>query len=340
MKVLLHIGTPKTGSTAIQSALNANWAALAEGGILYPKSLQWHAANHINLYWLSLRSDQLGRGSLVANLSDARAFQARQRHIKDKFRQELDRTKPDRLVLSSEHLSMHLYDHDRVQSLKAVLDEIGADTTVLVYLREQVDLLPSFYGEEIKAGLKQRLQFQSPPEGLTFWDAAMQRRGCAMRKDPNLTFYIDPCPQWMDYDQLLRLWSSVFGEERMKVCRFERESFIGGDILSDFSVQASLPQALNASDVRTNISDSAITTELRRWINRIVPLGVFPKLERRRRRLVMKSWLSVPGKPVSLKPDQAELVFETFKAGNRAVAEKYFNGNSELFTRRPTHSGS
>ena len=50
MKILLHIGQPKTGTSAIQTFLSANRKALRIAGVLYPsvpvKGLVFHLRNH------------------------------------------------------------------------------------------------------------------------------------------------------------------------------------------------------------------------------------------------------------------------------------------------------
>ena len=54
-KLILHIGTHKTGTTTLQSMLESNSEALAANGFTYPAMpLKWkHAHINRNAYWLS-----------------------------------------------------------------------------------------------------------------------------------------------------------------------------------------------------------------------------------------------------------------------------------------------
>ena len=60
-KLILHIGTHKTGTTTLQSMLESNSEALAANGFTYPAMpLKWkHAHINRNAYWLSKAAYQL-----------------------------------------------------------------------------------------------------------------------------------------------------------------------------------------------------------------------------------------------------------------------------------------
>ena len=57
-KLVLHIGTHKTGTTTLQSTLESNTDALRRAGFIYPTMPEkWeHAARNRNGYWLNIMS--------------------------------------------------------------------------------------------------------------------------------------------------------------------------------------------------------------------------------------------------------------------------------------------
>ena len=73
MRIILHIGVYKTGTTAVQSFLARNRSALAEQGVLYPESFTRFDAHH-PLPWAlgvghrdkdsSVRPDEVARAVL------------------------------------------------------------------------------------------------------------------------------------------------------------------------------------------------------------------------------------------------------------------------------------
>ena len=331
MKVILHIGTPKTGSTTLQLRLLANYEALAESRVLYPQSLVGYGPGHIGLYWLTLSPHKLDRTRFVTNQLDPAAFQKVRQNLRDELFRELDRAKPETLIISSEHLTYLMPNVDNIRPIRGIFDELQADVKIHAYLRDQSDLLPSLYNEEVVAGLSEKFRLNTPPHGESHWDMSMIRLKRAMIDDPNLISYIDPTPFWLDYKNLLNLWATVFGKNSITPFRFGEQYLDGGDIVSDFSHRIGVPLSVATGESRVNSSDSAATTELRRYINKILRHDVSPSLSNRRRSLLKKSWLKLPGKPLSLSPEQVNTVKSTFELSNKDVAATYFNGDQNLF---------
>ena len=82
MKILLHIGSPKTGTTTLQRTLYASRDTLADRGILYPKSL---------LHKYKQQELVAGFGDMARN-SSAREFgQSKLAEIREAYFQQLKR---------------------------------------------------------------------------------------------------------------------------------------------------------------------------------------------------------------------------------------------------------
>lgn len=133
---ILHIGTPKTGSTAIQAAITANLAALDRAGIVYPKTGRARDA-HNNLAQSLTRPG----GPPAAALADEVA------------RLRTDRPEA-RILVSSEMFSLV-----SPTALAAILpDAATVPVQVIVYLRRQDHYVESFYKQKAKNG-RMRLSF-------------------------------------------------------------------------------------------------------------------------------------------------------------------------------------
>lgn len=127
-KLFIHIGYYKTGTTAIQQALESNRAVLAARGVTYPRSGREH--NHLDLA-LSLVDEQDAPESVIA---EAR-----------RIREEVDAAEGD-VVLSAEGF---------VRVRPAVLREWCGDANaiIIVYLRDQAEAFASQYQQQVKDGL-------------------------------------------------------------------------------------------------------------------------------------------------------------------------------------------
>lgn len=131
VRVILHVGMHKTGTSALQNSLYAHRDALLKAGILYPTA------------GLNLDSPQAGYRHLLLRRSleqeGAQSFAIKQ------LRQEIANSSCHTVVLSYEGFFTPATD---VSHLREALH--GFDTTVLLYLRHPVDYLESKYREWIR----------------------------------------------------------------------------------------------------------------------------------------------------------------------------------------------
>lgn len=152
MRVLLHIGQSKTGTSAIQAFLTLNRLSLREAGVLYPS---------IKIGGISV---DLGAHNAVA---DALADKSHFPHLTadqyfSQFFEEARQIDAKLLILSAEHFFggepriwavdnhedyFNLYRH-KVERLAAYLE--GHDVRLLVYLRPQLDWLASAVGQTVR----------------------------------------------------------------------------------------------------------------------------------------------------------------------------------------------
>ncbi|MBM7516167.1 hypothetical protein [Nocardioides nitrophenolicus] len=134
---LLHIGLPKTGTSALQASFHAARDALAAAGVDYVS----RGPN-------PLGAARYAAGAPLPMPADAERAAQRWERIARRFR-----TSSARLaVLSSEAFSGAAPDR-----VAAIADALGADTTVVVTLRPTAALLPSHWQQAVRRGATEPL---------------------------------------------------------------------------------------------------------------------------------------------------------------------------------------
>jgi hypothetical protein len=232
MRTLLHIGMPKTGSTALQDCLLRSHDHLLARGVLYPRNAR--DADHNN------------HKLLVQPLLP---FERQQRHLRQDWTEEelaaqhasfiaalaeqVAASRPACLVLSSETLYRR-FPGRAEEKLKAQLAAIGAEApvTVAVYLRR-----PS---ERYLSGLQQKLKAS--------WQVNQ------------------PVPP--NYRRTLEQYRGFFGQDAVRPRIFARSLLAEGDIVADFCA-AYLPEfglaRADLADVgRVNEASSAEAMDIQR----------------------------------------------------------------------------
>ena len=192
-RVVLHIGTHKTGSTAVQEAFASNRGLLRRHGIVYPVVKIGYAGHHgLAALWnrdLQLYEPRGGAEAAWRTLA--------RRHAGE----------PGVLVLSSEELS-RIHGVGRVD-YRFVRDALGGfeRVDVLCLLRDQLSFLQSSYLENVKPDpRKDRRRAPVPP-----WPHFLARA----LKDP-------PAPgRQLDHNVLLDELDEAFGPGRVHVLPYD-----------------------------------------------------------------------------------------------------------------------
>jgi hypothetical protein len=181
-KLVLHIGTKKTGTTSLQQYLRANADRLAAEGWMYPDFIA--NPNHMVL---ALPFQQSVSIAHVARSMHEPAGKARSAaEMAAKFRERLA---PDqRWIVTSEFFSTRLqtpYEvQDAVDYFRTMFDEIA----VVVFFRRQEFLLPSVYSQTAKDGDKAEWGWQFCEDRLSQFDyCAMYERWADAVGEQNIT---------------------------------------------------------------------------------------------------------------------------------------------------------
>lgn len=200
MRIVFHIGTDKTGSTAIQQHLMLN--------------RDWFHARSVYIPEIGLGRSN-GHSALFRNFS---------REQLELLRNEIDgaaRAGFSAILLSWE--GMNFFSTKQIHGLREAV--ANHDPMVLVYLREQADLIQSGILQQLKSiSNKASIRlFESPGFGIEML------RSHRLKYPPNRNYY-----------RLLRRWQQGLAGAECSVRLFDREQLIEGDIVDDFLAQLGL----------------------------------------------------------------------------------------------------
>ena len=202
MHVLLHIGSPKAGSTTIQTALRLNRAALRAEGVLAwePDASRGPPARTLANVFTREGKPLLPRERLhFTTRAEARDWaETAWQSLAD----EVARTRPALTVLSSEQL----YEVRNIKPVLARLAAIFDGVTVLAYVRDPVS--------QFRSMLDQRIR-----DGDRFADLPL------------------PSVPVQQGHVTLANWIDRLGAQRVILRALDRQSLVGGDLVADLAAQ-------------------------------------------------------------------------------------------------------
>lgn len=299
MKTLyLHIGTPKTGTSAIQAFCSNNQAVLNSKGYCYPIMPYTYPG--------------IGRNRNAAFLQCG--------IYKDKVRQIAEEKKRiaegiaivreyfetyDNVILSDEGLWIASYEKRKTlwTDLKEYSEKYHFTVKVVVYLRRQDMFMDSRWRQRIKGN------------------------GCRRtRIDISWTDYINNLPEavQLDYYAALEKISSVFGRENVIVRRFDRKYFTDGMVQADFLNVVGL-EMTDEYAVKPSVNESMVgnVCEIKRIINSITELtdSEYVFLRSMLQDINAYSGAAYPSSMFSAQ--EAKEFLEQYRQGNRRIAEEY-----------------
>jgi len=128
VKVYLHIGQQKTGTTTIQKFFEINRKSLLKKGYLYPKSLGFD--KQFDIY---------------KNIDE---LQNENSELHKSFFKEINKSKCSNIIISEENV-FTLKD-ELLDKVTSFLNKYFDDITIVCYLRRQYDQAASLYQEVVK----------------------------------------------------------------------------------------------------------------------------------------------------------------------------------------------
>lgn len=147
MRILLHMGQGKTGTTALQRALHADRKLLAQHGILYPAFAPQTVAHHM-LIALCVADDRVPP-HVLGPFGSLDLLRAKAAAALYQLRAEVEQTRPKVLILSSETF-FHGLQHSGKERLARMLAPLSSDIRPVAYIREPGSLYRSRLQERMR----------------------------------------------------------------------------------------------------------------------------------------------------------------------------------------------
>jgi hypothetical protein len=247
---LLHIGAPKTGTTALQSAMSRLRGPLLEHGVRYPGTTLHH---------------QYGASVLLERRSPAWGGTLPPREWWDELQAEIDAETERRVLVSYEMICQ-----GDLPAVQRFADALGPQTHAVLVVRSFGTLLPSMWQQRVKMGLSQPLS-GFLREALADLDAVRIRYSDAFHRSDGL--------------HLVERWARVLGPENVTVVVLDpaRRSLLFDAFEGLLGLPAGVLDAAPSDGHAANRSMSLAEAELTRRLNQEV-LGVrgAPRTEHRR----------------------------------------------------------
>jgi hypothetical protein len=338
-QIYLHIGVPKTGTSALQEVGHVFRDLLAREGICYPRTpgLRNHvllavyasdnASNSTSLPRLvSLLAGRraLGESSppdpgtatppanelkTVVDLFDDESYLEFRQSFPELLRSEIVGSGCQKVVLSNEQLSWQLKTPDEVQRLADLLRPISDDIRVVVYLRRQDELALSLHSMSIKQGYR------------------------------HVNLKLGPRNSNYNYAQMLKPWARVFGKEALIVKVYEKDRLRHGDLVSDFAsiVGYERDESIRFPSQRGGRRLDAVTSKFLREFNRHVPTFRGSEWNPLRDHIGdTLELISSESDPVGWAGEPLDQVLAKFAESNAEVAREYLGReDGKLFSDSP-----
>lgn len=307
MKTLyLHIGTPKTATTAIQRFCQDNQSTLNKYGYHYPElSYRYPDAGiwRNGHFLVGNRFDEEGKRDFAQE--DA-IFEEGFQTIYELFEEY------DNVILSDEGI-WHRGIKGRSEFLEKMQQELekGRFTLkIIVYLRRQDDFLYSWWNQQIKEGMH--------PSSVFSWE----------RVTKELPFIK------LDYYSVLKQFADVAGKENIIVRLFDRNKFFGNSIHADFlnAIGLQYSDEYQLSDAIQNLSLTKNDNEIKRILNEIPTLDT--KSNQVFRKILSDCSQYAPDDSqygMFSEEETAEFLLQ-YEEGNRQIAREYLGTDEALFS--------
>ncbi|MDX8348903.1 hypothetical protein SLH49_13030 [Cognatiyoonia sp. IB215446] len=308
MKVVLHVGMTKTGSTSIQHVLAENREALKAKRVSFTQTMGVKGSQfHLYMRNCFEKPDML---KVVPERyhrwgpHDALAA----REFDQRFANEIEGT--DTTIISSEVLWEWCNSDVAVQSIVGYLRKWFDQVNVVVYLRRQDLHLTSMWTQVIRTG--QSLSFDSFEERETL-------------------------SGYHNYSDRLGLWANAIGSASITVCPFERGQLFESDVVRDFLKRTEIKlegrDHFEKRNQRVSAEVAAYLRDLNEAAQHIDAEGSLTRIRKRQMHIMQAFSKNCP--VVALSERRARTIIERYEQQNQHVAREYLGRDDGVLFRDP-----
>lgn len=303
MKLILHIGTEKTGTTSIQRFLIFNRELLNSNSILIPKTISHADGNH---RWAPVFAydddfeDEFTKQFLTKRPQERKEL-SNQKLIE--FKKEISMSNANICIISSEHLSSRLTKIENIKKLKELFSSLFDDISIILYIRQPIEAAISLLSTLIKCG--------NVPKGLNL---------------NHFSIYLNNL-------KIIKNWETVFNDN-LNIKLFNRNEFIEGDLIKDFCWESKI-DLTSRFKIPDKLNETLNLDQMRylKYLNQHIPFFINDKVNKKRRNLtqfISKRFKSSNYFLPTL--EEYELFKEHFAEDNNYIRKKYFPEKNELWS--------
>jgi hypothetical protein len=321
-RAILHVGTEKTGTTAIQNRLRAHAPQLARQGVLFPEVLG--PGNHTHLAAACMDDDVWDR--VKANILATHSLQPRQfRHrLTAEFEQALNASGDwNTIVASSELIHSRLLLPSEIDRLFGMFRPFVDDILVVLFIRRQDRLAVSRFSTALRGGFDDFDQVFGSVAPSNYFRLPPGRE-------------INDLVDYFDYRRLIERFLPYVPIERIKVALYPEDGHAGIDSVSEFARVAGLDPALvSAGTDRINLPMPVEAQFVMSEVNKLLPMS-FPSGRRNRhlKKLHAEIEASVQGTRRQVRRAEAEAFAARYEESNEWVRATFFPERDTLFSDR------
>jgi len=292
--IYLHIGIPKTGTTAVQYFLKKNNQALLKQGVLIPKSVLTPNNEILTLYATKKTTNKLISRSKTWTKESVSNFP-------QKLNKEIAKhyNKINKIILTNEGLSVSVTKKNEFEALKEIINIKDFQIKIILYLRRQDEYILSAYSTNVRRGRTSEFDISNPINVL-------------------------------NYDKFLSNWESEFGFENIIVKVYDKLEFPNQNILYDFADTIGLNiKKLQFINKPINKSLDIEKLEFLRLFNKHCPFyienGTKPNKNRFNIIQILESIST--SKKLNCSLSERKNILKQYAKSNEIVAKKYLNKN-------------
>ncbi|MEM1383349.1 MAG: hypothetical protein AAF713_19490 [Pseudomonadota bacterium] len=289
---VVHIGAPRTGTTAIQEMLATNRNTLLRHGVLYPESLGSVASQNLVAALAPLRVQDAIRRK--RGLVGARSIGAYRRDLEAALWREMAAHRPQTLLISAEQFFDRVDTFWTRRRLAMFLRSFAREARVVVYLRRQDQAIWSRHLHGIKLGKPGDFVAPSRAEPL------------------------------YDYAARLLPWQKLFGAERLTVRAYQPSSLEGGGAAKDFLAQIGLSGCAIAPVGKRNTSLDIVRAAFMQRIGAALGAQGAESLAEDLAGAIDR--LEARGPPARLPRRESEAILSLYRASNARLSAQFGGG--------------
>ncbi|MEZ9855707.1 hypothetical protein AB4347_16915 [Vibrio breoganii] len=312
MKLILHIGMSKTGTTSLQESLYINKETLLNKGFWFVQT--GGTRNNVGLVARCMcneRTDGILTRYDVKGVNDKLKLNEQ---ITKEFELEIDSI-PDNVhtvIISSEYFHSQTSSSEEIKEVYEFFRRYFDSVELVCYIRDQAQRCVSLYSTALKEGA-----YRYPLSSLL--------KTCV------------PSNKYYNYTVSLKLWSDWFGVSNIKVRVFDSNKLMFGDLLKDFyitigadDVYSSLRFSLNKNESFNSVGQLEC-----RFLNMLAyNTDDKPTTEPIRLSIVDEIIEANPGKGDDVTQQEYDEIYFSFEESNSELKDLFISNEKECFKHR------